>query len=82
MSRAVLERKLEALLRRKAELESRLGVTRAGEKASTRRSDTKYRVSSGRAVQARARKGDKALLHSINRMIQQTRNRLRQVDGG
>ncbi len=78
MSRQELEQELEALLRRKADLEARLGMTRAGEKASTRKSDTKYRVNSGRAVQARAKKSEKALLRTVNQMIQQTRNRLRQ----
>ena len=80
MTREALEQKLEALLQRKAELESRLGMTRAGEQASTRNSDTKYRVNSGRAVQARAKKGEKALLRTVNQMIQQTRTRLRQLD--
>ena len=62
MDKASLEKKLEGLLARKAELESRLGMTRAGEKRSTRKSDTKFRVNSGRAVQARAKKSEKLVL--------------------
>ena len=74
-----LQRKLDALLKRKSELEQRLGNTRAGEKASTRKSDTKYRVNSGRAVQARAKKSEKAMLKMVNQMIQRTRSQLNQL---
>jgi len=79
MKKAELEKKLAALLKRKEELEARLGTTRATENASTRKSDTKYRVNSGRAVQARAKKGEKAMLQMVNQMIQRTRSQLNQV---
>ena len=73
-----LEQKLEALLKRKAELEEKLGATRATEQASTRKSDTKYRVNSGRAVQARAKKSEKAMLQMVNQMIVRTRSQINQ----
>jgi hypothetical protein len=73
-----LELKLQALLKRKAELEEKLGVTRATEKVSTRKSDTKYRVSSARAVQARSKKGEKAMLKMVNQMIVRTKSKINQ----
>ncbi len=79
MTEQTLEQKLEALLKRKSELEARLGSTRAGEKASTRKSDTKYQVNSGRAVQARAKKGEKAMLKMVSQMIVRTRSQLNQA---
>ena len=79
MSIAELETKLENLLKRKAELEEKLGVTRANEKDTTRRKDTKYRVSSARAVQARAKKGEKAMLQMVTQMIQRTRTKISQL---
>lgn len=57
-------------------LEQKLGMTRAGEKDATSKTDTKYRVSSGRAVQARAKKNEKAMLQTINQMIKRTRNKI------
>ncbi|MBX2868089.1 MAG: hypothetical protein KTR18_05415 [Acidiferrobacterales bacterium] len=78
MKKEQLEKKLAALIQRKEELEQRLGTTRATENASTRKSDTKYRVNSGRAVQARAKKGEKAMLQMVNQMIQRTRSQLNQ----
>ena len=76
MTVTALEQKLDALLKRKAELEKKLGLTRASEKGVTRNTDTKYRVSSGRAVQARAKKNEKAMLRTINQMIQRTRSQI------
>ena len=76
MDKQQLELKLDGLLKRKAELEQKLGTTRAVEKDSTRKSDTKFRVNSGRAVQARAKKSEKALLATVNQMIQRTRNQI------
>lgn len=79
MKKAELEQKLAALIKRKEELEQRLGTTRATESASTRKSDTKYRVNSGRAVQARAKKSEKAMLQMVNQMIQRTQSQLNQL---
>ena len=79
MDKKTLQTKLEGLLRRKAELEKQLGITRAKEQSSTRSNDTKYRVSSVRAVQARAKKGEKAMLKAVNQMIQRTRNQLQSM---
>jgi len=76
MTDPALEQKLEALLKRKAELEQKLGLTRASEKGVTRNTDTKYRVSSGRAVQARAKKTEKAMLQTINQMIKRIRTQI------
>ena len=76
MTVTALEKKLDALLKRKAELEKKLGLTRGSEKGVTRNTDTKYRVSSGRAVQARAKKNEKAMLRTINQMIQRTRSQI------
>ena len=76
MDKQQLNQKLEGLLKRKAELEAKLGITRATEKDSTRGSDTKFRVNTGRAVQARAKKSEKALLATVNQMIQRTRNQI------
>ena len=61
MSDPVLQQKLEALLKRKELLEAKLANTRANEAGSTRKNETKYQVSSTRAVQARGeerRQGD------------------------
>jgi hypothetical protein len=41
MTEQALNQKLEALLKRKAELEQKLGMTRAGEKDPIRKTDTK-----------------------------------------
>jgi len=79
MNKESLEKKLAGLIKRKQELEQRLGATRAIENASTRKSDTKYRVNSGRAVQARAKKSEKAMLQMVNQMIQRTKNQLNQL---
>ena len=76
MTDPALEQKLDALLKRKAELEQKLGLTRASEKGATRKTDTKYRVSSGRAVQARAKKNEKAMLQTVNQMIRRTRSQI------
>lgn len=78
MSAQSLEQQLKALLKRKAELEEKLGITRATEKVSTRKSDTKYRVKSARAVQARAKKGEKAMLKMVNQMIVRTKSKINQ----
>ena len=79
MNKESLEKKLAGLIKRKQELEQRLGATRAIENASTRKSDTKYRVNSGRAVQERAKKSEKAMLQMVNQMIQRTKNQLNQL---
>jgi len=78
MNDMALQQKLEALLKRKQLLEEKLGTTRANEAGSTRKNDTKYQVSSTRAVQARAKKGDKAMLRTVNMMIQRVRTQLAQ----
>lgn len=76
MSDSALQQKLEALLKRKQLLEAKLGTTRANEAGNTRKNDAKYQVSSTRAVQARAKKGDKAMLRTVNMMIQRVRTQL------
>ena len=78
MTEQTLEQKLDALLKRKAELEAKLGVTRATESASSQKSDTKYRVNTARAVQARAKKGEKAMLKMVEQMILRTRSQINQ----
>jgi len=79
MNKTELENKLAGLMKRKQELEQKLGATRATESATTRKSDTKYRVNSGRAVQARAKKSEKAMLQMVNQMIQRTKNQINQL---
>lgn len=78
MNDSALQQKLDALLARKAQLEAKIGSTRASETGSTRNNDTKYQVSSGRAVQARAKKTEKAMLRTVDMMIQRTRTQVAQ----
>ena len=68
-----LEARLEKLLEQQKRLQEQLGVHRHAETASARKRDRPWAFSARRAVEARAKRGDRARLDRVNRQIEQTR---------
>ncbi len=74
-----LSKKLDGLQARKKGLMQKLGQTRQRESANTRKSDRKFRENSARAVCARTKRADKAMLRTVESMIRMVEKKLRKL---
>jgi hypothetical protein len=71
--------KLASLEIRRKALMKKLGQTINGERANTRQSDRKFRENSARAVCARTKKADKAMLRTVETSIKLVAKKIRQI---
>ncbi len=74
-----LNTKLANLQARKVQLMKKLGQTRQRESANTRKSDRKFRENNARAVCARTKRADKAMLGTVDAMIRMIEKKLRKL---
>ncbi|MGH1428791.1 MAG: hypothetical protein ACRBEE_12680 [Arenicella sp.] len=71
--------KRAGLLARKKQLMQKLGQTKQREVANSRQSDRKFKENRARAVCARTKKADKAMLRTVESMIQMVEKKLKKL---
>ena len=71
-----LEARLKGLLAQQEKLQRQLGMHNGQEKTGARSRDTPWSFSGSRAVQARAKRSERARLDQVNRQIEKTRREL------
>ena len=71
--------KRENLQARKKQLMQKLGQTKQREVANSRQSDRKFKENRARAVCARTKKADKAMLRTVESMIQMIEKKLKKL---